>query len=355
LKHTRVEYLEWAKRAKVRGAEVSLLDSGMDTPHSRLDLKLDEVLGTDLPLLGDRKVREGIASRYGIPSQEVLPVLGTSLGVFLAVASTLQIGDVALVETPTYESLWKVPEAVGARVMRFSREMKNGWAVDPDSVLAAWEEGTRLVVVSDLHNPSGRWVGDDALGALAGEVEERGAFLLVDEVYRDFRPGPPGTARALGGTVIAVSSLTKVYGLGGLRAGWILGPAEVVRRAEQLLNLVHVVDPGPLQAFFRRGLAVADELRAEALVRAGEGWERVAAWCRGRDWPRITPPHGGIHAWAALPPGTNGSEVAERLLEDHGVAVIPGRFFGDDSGIRLGFGAEPKALAAGLDALARVL
>jgi aspartate/methionine/tyrosine aminotransferase len=319
-----------------------------------LDLDLESILTQEVPLTGDPRIPRALAGRYGRREEEVLPVLGTSMGLFLICAAVLGPGDGVLVEEPAYESLWRVPEVLGARVARFPRREEAGWALEPEAILREWAPDTRLVVVSDLHNPTGRMAGDQALAWLAEEAGRRGAWVLVDEVYRDFREGTVGTARELGEPIVAVSSLTKVYGLPGLRGGWILAPVSLVERMRSLVDLLYVIPPSPLEPMILAALERADDLRDEALARAARGWRVVEAWSRSREDPRIVPPHGGVMAWARLPRGWSGTAAAARLREE-GVATVPGRFFGDDSGIRFGFGGSEDSLRAGLEALDRML
>lgn len=354
LKDGRVEYLAWAKTAKDRAGRASLLESGMITSLARLPVDAASLLRANPPMTGDLDLVGDLARRYGVPAEEVLPAFGTTMALFLAAAAVLAPGDEVLVEEPGYESLWRVPESLGCRIRRFPRNRDTDWGVDPERVLSRWTPGTRMVIVSDLHNPSGRMAGDDALRRLGEEAEKRGAVLLVDEVYRDFRPGPVGTSRTLHPAILAVSSLTKVYGLWGLRGGWILAPPEVIRRARSIIDLLFSVPPTPMIPLFREGLAQADGLRIDALDRAAAGWKRVETWTREHPVPRIVPPHGGLVAWASLPQGWTGTRVTDALLEK-GVAAVPGRFFGDDSGLRFGFGGDPEGLAIGLDALAGIL
>lgn len=356
LRNAKVEYMAWAKTALSGKPRVSLLDSGIADTLRSIDVELDALLEAEQPLWGDAGVRHALAGRYGVPEDDVFAAQGTSMALFLACAAVLAPGDVVLVETPTYEPLWRVPEALGARVIRFPRGHSEGWTVDPERVLSRWTDGTRMVLVTDLHNPTGREAGDDALRTLAGELERRDAVLLVDEVYRDFRPGPVGTARRLGQNVIAVGSLTKVYGLSRIRAGWLFAPPGAVERIHGIINVLNVVDPAPIQPLFRRALAAADRLRSAALDRASEAWGVVERWQRSGKLPQVVKPTAGLVAWGRLPEGLTGTAFAERLLEAEGVALTPGRFFGDDTGFRLAFGqVTPDLLASALDSLSNVL
>ena len=355
LRDAKVEYLVWAREAQRAPRRVSLLLSGCDTPLDRIPFRTEDLEGALPPAYEDSRLLEGLAARYGVSADEVFPCLGTSQALFLALAGLLSPGDGVLIEHPGYESLRRVAEALGARVRTFTRGPESGFAVLPETVLEAWQPHVRVVALTDLHNPTGCMAGDQNLARLAEGLRERGTTLLVDEVYRDFRPGPLGTARTLGENIVILSSFTKVYGLGNLRAGWILGPRELVGRLRAIMDVMESVGPTPAQAYFRRAFEVLDALRNEALAKSRAGWSVVEAWAREEPRVRLTTPPGGLITWVRLPEQHTGREIARRLLEDHDVAVVPGRFFGDDTGIRIGFGAPPGSVAAGLEALSRVL
>lgn len=354
-REARVDYLTWVRRVQAENPRISLLSSGTLTPLERLEPDLRGILASPSPEGGDPRVRAAVGARYGVPESEVVVALGTSLGLFLACAAAAAPGEAALVETPGYEPLRRVPEALGMEVIPVPRSAMTGWALDPDAFRAAWTPRTRLVVVSDLHNPTGRRAGDDGLAELAREAESRGAELVVDEVYREFLPGPVETSRRFGPRVSVVSSLTKVHGLGTLRAGWVLARPEQAARMRDIRNVLHALDPAPLMPLVLAGLERAEELRTEARALAAARWEQVASWAAGAEAPPVVYPHGGLVAWLPLPHGWTGTQAAEMLLEEHGVAVTPGRFFGDERGFRFGFGVDPDALSRGLDAISRLL
>jgi aspartate/methionine/tyrosine aminotransferase len=355
LRDAKVEYLSWARHAQRTPRRISLLLSGLDTPLDRIPFHIADLELAVPPAYEDATLLEGLSRRYGVSVSEVFPALGTSQGIFLALAAILKPGDEVLTERPGYEPLREVPKALGASVRFFTRNPEEGYALDPERVLREWRPGTSVVVIADSHNPTGAMAGDEALNRLARELESRGTILLIDEVYRDFRPGALGTGRQLGGNVVITSSFTKVYGLGDLRAGWILGPPRVVARLQEMMDVFESIGPVPAQAFFRRSFEIIDTLRDEALAKAAAGWSVVESWAREEPRVRVTHPAGGIIAWVRLPEGRTGSDIARRLEVEHDVAVVPGRFFDDDSGIRIGYGGDPALTRQGLEALSRVL
>ncbi|MEO7091682.1 MAG: pyridoxal phosphate-dependent aminotransferase, partial [Polyangiales bacterium] len=214
-----LEYLAWAieNYGQVR---FDLASSGMPTiPAEAVGdpaLLLSEVGDACAP----RRWHEAIARRFHVDPAHAVPALGTTHGLWATYAALLSPGDDVVVETPVYEPLLRQAQGVGARVVPFARDIGRGAVIDPDVIGRAMTPKTKLVVVSNLHNPSGLRAPDATLAALATRVQARGAYLLVDEVYAPFDSftTPDGTwsgsARRLDANVIAAGSLTKCYGLG---------------------------------------------------------------------------------------------------------------------------------------------
>lgn len=347
-------YLRWINEVRVAGPRVDLTNSGMQTPLSDLDLDLDAMMASELVWGGEFTVREAIARRYDTALEHVLPVLGTSLGLRLVFESLVRPGDHVLIEWPTYDPLLRIPRALGAEVHTFSRDPSTDWRVNAQAVLARLTPQTKLVAFSNLHNPTARAAGEE-VSSLAKELAKRGVTLLVDEVYRDFIPGALGTAHHLGDHVVAVSSLTKVYGLGSLRAGWVLANPEHVERMKDVLARLHVVDPAPLAPMVLAGLNQADALRARALIHSQKARDSIVAWGRERAWPRVVEPEGGVHVWMELPEGVASDAFCGQLLQEDSIAVVPGTMFGRPSGLRVATGVEVSQVEEGLTAIERHL
>ena len=349
-------YLRWARRFYGR-VELDLASSGMAAaPLSELG---------PLPALDDldsvEKLRDRIARYNRVAVGEALPTLGTTHALWTAYSALLSPGDEVLVERPTYEPMYRIPEGLGARVTWFERPSEDGFALDPERVAAALTPRTRLIALSNLHNPSGARASDEALCAVAELAERNGAHLLVDEVYAPFDATCDesgtwgGSARRLGGNVVVASSLTKVYGLGALRLGWLLGPSEVVARGDDavLSNLGH-----PPLSWSAMGVAAFDRLPALAARARGllDGKRaRVEAWIAAR--PRFTwsNPREGLFGFALDAQGKSLTATIERAAAEAGVLVAAGEFFGVPNGFRLSWSIDGSKLDEGLDRLARAL
>lgn len=351
------DYMEWAKTAPPDPAiRFNLAGSGFDHDDPALiapDWSRVRLSGPNF--YGSEPIRSRIAERYRVPVEHVLNVAGTSLGIFLVGAALLEAGDDVLVEGPAYEPLVKAPGITGARVLRFGRGFGGGFRIDPDRIAHALTPQTRLVVISDLHNPSGRALDDATAEALLDLAERRGFTLFVDEVYRDFLPGAVDTIYRPGRPVVVASSLTKVYGLGMLRTGWLLGDPELLHRAARIIDFLHVRDPFPIVALAEAGFDHAEALRERGRAVAAAGMDVLTAWMAGRGDLQWSPPDAGLTAFPRLPEGMSSALLWRRLREEEGVLVVPGYFFDDDQHIRIGVGCGPDVVAAGLAGLGRVL
>src|SRR5688572_17461210 len=239
-------YMAWAKAHSTR-AEFPLQMSGIPA-LSLEDLGVPPArvkLARPTSPRPDEELAAAVARRYGVPAECVMPTCGTHHANFLAARTLAGHGTSVLVEDPVYEDLPGVFRTVGAAVRTFRRSREGAWRLPIPEIHAGLAAGAKVVVLTDLHNPSGARILPDESAALEGAAREFGATVLVDEVYRDFLPGPVGTGFLPGGPFVVTSSLTKVYGLGGLRVGWAIAPPDLVARMRDLNDYLVVNMPAP--------------------------------------------------------------------------------------------------------------
>ena len=238
-------YVAWMKRApevtyNLMGS--NLLHCGVDDlPGARERLELD-----GLHEEGYGPLLEAISRRYGVGPEQVSVANGASGANFLVCGALVSTGDEVVVERPTYDPLLAIPRFLGARIHRFDRVFEEGFQIDPERVAKAVSPRTRLIVLTNLHNPTGALTSRDRLEAVGEAAERVGARVLVDEVYLESVHGvemePAATISPL---FISTSSLTKAYGLSGLRAGWSLSDGETAERLRRVRDLVDGVGPFP--------------------------------------------------------------------------------------------------------------
>jgi aspartate/methionine/tyrosine aminotransferase len=311
-----------------------------EVPHFRMDSLPWTIADLDLDGASHpryRPLRERIAGRYGVSVEQVVSVDGTSMANFLAMAALISPGDEVLIEHPAYEPLLGAASLLGATIRRFERKAKDGFGLDAAEVSAAMSERTRLIVVTNLHNPSSALVVDDELRAV-GELARRiGARVLVDEVYLDSAVPPRRSAVHLGPEFVCTNSLTKVYGLSGLRCGWILAEPELAERMWRLNDLFGVNQAHPAErlaciAFDNIDAVIGDN--PELLARNRERWNAFVASRADLDCMPAQ------HGTTAFPRWRGGdTERLDGLLrERYDTAVVPGRWFEMPEHFRLGFG-----------------
>ena len=329
-------YMHWAKfKPSVR---YDLASS--DAPHFRMDSL--PITITDLELDGASHprylpLREAIAARYGVSAEQVVTADGTSMANFLAMATLLSPGDEVLIEHPAYELLLNVASFLGAGIKRFERNPADAFRLDPAMVERAMSERTRLIVITNLHNPSSALASGEELrrvGKLAASV---GARVLVDEVYLDSTVPPQPTAAHLSPEFVCTSSLTKVYGLSGLRCGWILAEPALAERMWRLndlfgVNQAHQAERLACIAFDHIGEVIGDS--PELLARNRERWN---AFVDSRDDLECMPAE---HGMTAFPRWSGGdTEPLDALLRaKYDAGVVPGRWFEMPDRFRVGFG-----------------
>lgn len=300
-----------------------------------------------------------IADEYGVDESEVLVTAGATHANFLAVATALSLGegDEVLVESPGYDPLVHTPAGVGGDVVRFDRPAASGYPLIPDRIGAATSGATAMVTVTNRHNPTGRLTSRSELAAVAEVVEDAGTHLLVDEVYGPYTAedgeGPFGGVTAAGlPRTVTTGSVTKFHGLGGLQIGWLIGPESFVDRAREVFMHVPSV-AAPSRALGRRFFAHRDELVVDSREHLRRNHELLSSFVADR--PAL---NGGIATGCTFGlvehERVDGTELTEAAL-DAGVLVVPGRFFGVESGIRLSAGRSPAAVEAGLAAFGEVL
>jgi aspartate/methionine/tyrosine aminotransferase len=359
VKFPELEYITWAK--SLPAVDVNLARSGVaPCPPSALGLTRSDLVATLPVKYGYAPLRDAIASRYGTRGDQVFAVSGgASYANWLACLAALDDcshGTEIIVERPTYEPLLQIPRALGYRVRRLDRRFEDGYAIDLDRFAALVTTKTRLAIVTNLHNPSGARIPMATLRAMAAMLARVKAHLLVDEVYLEclFRRRPESCVHA-GANVLTTNSLTKAYGLDGLRGGWILGPVSVIARAQRISDLItnNSVAAGERMALaaFRR-LRIIDQ-RAHAIL--DPNLARVRAYFAREPRLRVVLPEGGNVVFPRLPSAIDGDRLVRHLVGTASTLVVPGRFFEAPRHVRLSFGCSPATLGRGLMNVSRAL
>lgn len=294
----------------------------------------------------------GLAERYGVPQGHVAPALGTSGAIFMALAALSSLEDGprrVVIETPAYGAFEAAARILGLEVQRFPRRREEGYGLDLAALDAAMAGPPAIACVTDLHNPSGAALTAGELDALHAVAQRHGGWVLLDEVYRDFLPGPVATGYRAGGRVVTCSSLTKCYGVSGARLGWILAPPRVVDRITALVEITQGAEPAPTVALLDAAVAIARPLLEEGRRIAARGRRVMDAWIEGEPRASWVPPAAGLTGLVHLEGLTDSMAFARDLRRELDVQVVPGAFFDAEGAVRVSFGLPPALLQQALD------
>jgi len=346
-------YIQFAKLRSV--AKYNLASSGvMSYPLAELPVRLEglEINGTDA--YGYSPLQERLARLNGVPLECVVAAAGTSMANHLAMAATVEPGDEVLVEHPTYETLVSALEYLGASVRYFERRPEDGFRVDPEEVERKITPRTRLIVITNLHNPSGALVEEETLRALGDIAKHANSLVLIDEVYLEAlyeqRPRP---SFHLGEQFLVTSSLTKAYGLSGLRCGWVLAAPALAQRMWHINDLYGVNAAHPAELLSVIALDNLDRVAARARQLLDTNRRTLDAFLASRDDIEYHRPKFGTVIFPKLRRGS--VDELYRLLEKHETSVAPGSYFYMPQHFRVGIGGDPEMTCAGLERLGLAL
>ncbi len=358
----RSPYMEWAKT--LSHAQFNLATSGLlGVPFPEFPLRLENLEINAPGAYGYAPLIQRLARHAGVPDECVVAAAGTSMANHLAMAAVLDPADEVLFEQPAYGPILDAAEYLGARVKRISRRFENGFAVDLAEMALAITSGTRLIVLTNLHNPSGALMPAETLRAI-GELALRArVHVLVDEVYLEMLFGrsapfcfPIGQALAPAdeNPFIVTSSLTKVYGLSGLRCGWIIASPALARRMWLLNDLFAATGAHPAERMSVMALDHLDQFRERARTLLAANRVLLDAFLDSRrDLECFRPPAGTV-VFPRLARGDPQS-FFKLLREKYETTVVPGEFFEMPRHFRIGIGGDTAGLRAGLECLSAAL
>jgi aspartate/methionine/tyrosine aminotransferase len=307
---------------------------------------------------GFMPLRERLAARYGVTAERVSIAAGASGANFQAMLALLEPGDDVLIETPAYDPLIAAARAAGANVVHFGRAWQKGFALDPYVVRTALTPATKLIVISNAHNPSGAVATRDALEQVGVMAEAIGALVLVDEVYAEaqYVEAPlPAPAATFGDAFVTTSSLTKAYGLAGLRCGWILASAALSARVREMRDVIDGSGPFVAESLSVTALANIDRLRRRARVLLSSNLAQLRAMVESNPRLEWLEPAAGTTAFPRVTGIDDTTALVDHLIRDHDTIVVPGRFFQAPQHIRIAFGGRPDMFREALARLDRAL
>jgi capreomycidine synthase len=347
-------------RERYFGARIDVSSSGVEN-YSLAELRrllsipvseLDSMVFRDSPSAGAEVLRTAVAARSGTGRPEdVMVTHGSTEGLWLALASVVRPGDEVVVQWPGYHSLTGIAEALGARLRIWRLRVEDDFAPDVAALARLVGPHTRAVVVNFPHNPTGGMPTPDGYAAILATVERYGCYLFWDGAFRDLvydRPPLPDPAGRLS-RCVSFGTLSKAYGLPGLRVGWCIAPREVRAGMVRLRDYVSISTSPLAEMLATHVLRNADVLLGPRLAQAAANRRLLMAWVAGHSDVLSGPaPAGGVCAFPAWTGVEDGTAICAELYDRHGVLVVPGSCFGHPGRVRIGFGGPSRELADGL-------
>ena len=323
-------------------------------------LTVQELLGlagaSAMPLLGVRLgysqsngtdlLRERIAALYpGASPDQILVTTGSSEANFVTCWLVIEPGDTVAVLQPNYQQTWGLAQNFGAKVRPIQLHEKEGWEPFAEEIRAAITPGTKLVVVTNPHNPTGHVLSDAARKTILDRTIEVGAWLLADEVYQGAERDGRTTPSFWGGydKVVIVNGLSKAYGLPGLRIGWIAAPPGFTADAWARHDYTTIGPSGTSDHL--AAVALDPRVREKLIERTrrilNANYPVLEAWLKSfGDTFTWQPPQAGAICWAHYRGAMSASEIVEKIRAQHSVLLVPGEQFGMPGFLRFGFGDE---------------
>ncbi len=319
--------------------------------------ELDNVLLEDSDALGSLGVRGAVAQLYDESAENVMVTHGSSEAIFLTITSLLKAGDEVVVMWPCYQSLYTLAESIGCVMKPWRLEFDSDFIPSIDSLRTLVTERTRLIVVNSPNNPTGSLLDKGQCEALLCIAESVGCFVLWDDAFNDLvLYGRSDIKTMRSKREIRIGTLSKNYGLPGLRVGWCLAGSEVLsmmlRRRDYLtLNLSPLVE-----VIAARALQARCRLLELRLPRVRGNLDLLRAWCsRHSEHIAWVEPRGGVSAFPRLLSVNNADAFCRDIATTKNVFILPGSCFGEEQHFRIGFGGSPQLLELGLQRIADFL
>jgi arginine:pyruvate transaminase len=357
-----------ARAAKERGEDVIVLSIGdpdLETPAAALECAIARLRAHDVrytPAAGRMAVREAIAQAHvqrtgqAVGAANTIFLAGAQNALFTASLCVAGAGDEVLALEPLYPSYPATIQASGARLVRVPAPPERGFRIDIDALRAAITPRTRAFFFATPNNPSGVILNEHELAQIAELAQAHDLWLVADEVYAGLAPRGrvPGLAARLPDRVLTVGSLSKSHSMPGWRAGWLVGPEQLVKHAENLAMCMLFGLPGFIQEATIAALGVSRQAEARVRDLCNARRDFLAAGLAGAAGIRCSVPEAGMFALIDVRgTGLSGHDFMRGLFESQHVSVIDGGAFGQGTRgfVRLCFATNEAELG---EAVARI-
>ncbi len=322
------------------GALENILEVDLNYPHAN----------------GIPSLRENIARLYtGATAENVLVTTGAIEANYNTIRTLLEPGEQIVVQLPNYMQIWGLAQNHGLVLETFRLREEDGWKPDLDELRSVVTDQTRLIAICNPNNPTGAILSEAEMEAIIGIAEGVGSWILADEVYTGaerLRDDETPSFYGRYDKVLATGSMSKAYGLPGLRIGWAVGPSAAID--DIWARHEYTTISASMLSNQLAALALAPEVRPWLLERTRtyirHGFEALRGWLEQHPSTfSLTPPQAAAIAFIRYHLDINSTELVERLRKEKSVLVVPGDHFGLDRFLRVSFGLPHDYLNTALN------
>lgn len=308
---------------------------------------------------GRLAIRSGIARRWALSEADrVMVTHGSSEAIFLLLNTLLRRNDEVIVLDPIYHSLRSIPEALGCKVKCWELYPEQNFNINIDVGLKMINPNTRLMILNSPHNPTGSTIDDTSLQKLSAYLASNGSWLVLDNSFSDLHWSRPPFVMTTptGDHVIQLGTLSKGFGLPGLRLGWCIANHKVISQMTPLKDAVSLFTSPLIEMIAVAAIHGAEKLLKNRREQATKNLETLLMWAELHDdIIELVPPQGGVTVFPKIHTDKNIDIFCNMLLEKYETLIVPGSCFSRSKHIRLGFGGNPILFKEGLDRLSRAM
>ncbi|MEM7167575.1 MAG: pyridoxal phosphate-dependent aminotransferase [Planctomycetota bacterium] len=348
-----IPYIRWAKSEICAGDYHLTSSAAPEVDWSELGIDPRDLKLFHYNTYGEEQMLSDL--RQQIPGCEALIAAGASHAHFCIAAAILRPGDRILFEAPGYLPLLDSLSMLDVEAIRFRRSSTEGFALPLEQIEAvASQVQPRLILLTNLHNPSGVALTEAEMDGLAGLCERTGIEVLCDEVYLPYLDPQPTPLHARHPLITSVCSFNKSYGLPQIRVGWAQARPELVERARRIVDATTLHNSCLSDQVAALAWPQREKLAARSRAVAAAGWAVAGPWLEKLPLEYVAPA-GGLICFPRVPEESfaDGEAFREALL-GVGVGVTPGSFFGEPNHVRIGFREAPERLEETFQRMASV-
>ncbi|HEX7332365.1 MAG TPA: capreomycidine synthase [Pyrinomonadaceae bacterium] len=320
---------------------------------------LDRIVLRDSRTVGGPELRTAIGNRWANGDADcVMATNGSSEANYLIMHSLLNPGDEVVVLDPCYQQLYSIAETIGCKLKHWRLRFENSFRPDMSEARHLIGPQTRMIVVNFPHNPTGASLTAAEQDELIELAANAGAYLMWDAVFGELTYDSPPLPYAgeRYDRLITLGTLSKAYGLPGLRVGWCLAAPEVLERLVQLRDYTTLALSPLVEHVAARAIENGDLLLQPRLAQARHNLELLLSWAnRHSELVSVVRPQGGVCVFMRLHGVADSEDFCRQLADEYSVLLVPGKSFGQPHHVRLGFGCSTRELTEGLSRLSEHL